>query len=60
MARTPILDEVEPLETLAGVLKWAFAQGPPAEIVAVVAQDEFTLDVVVRAAPDAFLAFDTT
>jgi hypothetical protein len=56
----PILAEVEPLQTLAGVLRWVFAQRPPAEVVGVVTQDEFTVDVVVRAATDIFLVFDTT
>jgi hypothetical protein len=58
--RHPILAEVEPLETLAGVLRWAFAQKPPAEVVDAVVQDEFTHDVVVHAAADVFLVFDTT
>jgi hypothetical protein len=58
--RHPILAEVEPLQTLAGVLRWAFAQGPPAEVVDVVMQDEFTHDVVVRTAAGVFLVFDTT
>jgi hypothetical protein len=58
--RPPILEEVEPLRTLDGVLRWAFARTAPAEVVDVVAQDEFTHDVVVRAAADTFLVFDTT
>ena len=59
-SRRPILDQVEPLQTLAGVLRWALAQGPPAEVVNVVVQDEFTHDVVVRVAADVVLVFDTT
>ena len=58
--RHSILDQVEPLQTLAGVLRWAQARRPPAEVVDVVVQDELTHDVVVRAAADVFLVFDTT
>jgi len=46
--------------TLEDVLAWARAQRPEAEIVDVIVQDEFTHDVIVRAAPPAFLCFDTT
>jgi hypothetical protein len=58
--RPPWLDEVERLESLQGVLRWAFARTPPAEVVDVVAQDEFTHDVIVRVSDRAYLAFDTT
>lgn len=44
--------------TLEDVLAWAHARG--GELVEVIVQDEFTHDVIVRAAPPAFLAFDTT
>jgi hypothetical protein len=55
-----ILSEVESFRTLEQVMHWAFARKPPAELQSVVTQDEFTHDVVIRVAPDAFLAFDTT
>lgn len=54
-----ILDEVKPFRTLEGVMKWAFARKPQAQLVEVVTQDEFTHDVVIRAADDCFLVFDT-
>lgn len=44
--------------TLEDVLAWANARS--CELVEVIVQDEFTHDVIVRAAPPAFLAFDTT
>ena len=55
-----ILSEVEPFRTLEAVMQWAFARKPPAELLAVVTQDEFTHDIVIRVAPDLFLVFDTT
>lgn len=60
MIHDPILVEVEPLATLLGVLRWAQARTPTAEIIDVVAQDELTFDVIVRAGAGLFLAFDTT
>jgi hypothetical protein len=48
------------LETLEDVLAWGFAQRPPYEVVEVIVQDEFTHDVVVRAAAPTFYVFDTT
>jgi hypothetical protein len=47
------------LRTLEEVLAWAFAQHPPAELLDVVVQDEFTHDVVVKAR-EGYLVFDTT
>lgn len=55
-----LLNEVEPYRTLEEVMRWAFARKPPAELAGVVAQDEFTHDVVLKAAADVFLVFDTT
>ncbi len=56
----PLQAEVERLATLLGVLRWAFARTPPAELVAVVAQDEFTQDVVVCVDAATYLVFDTS
>jgi hypothetical protein len=55
-----ILEEVGPIRTLAGALDWALGRTPPAEFVDVIAQDEFTQDVIVRVGPRAFVVFDTT
>ena len=55
-----ILSEAQSFHTLEGALKWAFARSPRGELAGVVAQDEFTHDVVVRIAADIFLVFDTT
>jgi hypothetical protein len=54
-----ILSEVEHYRTLEDVMRWAFARKPPAEFAGVVAQDEFTHDVILKAATDVFLVFDT-
>lgn len=43
--------DVFPLGSLQEVVRWGFALKPPANIAAVVAQDEFSHDVVLR--PDA-------
>lgn len=51
--------EVARLRTLEDVVRWAAAYRPPRAIVDVVAQDEFTNDVVVARAP-LWLVFDTT
>jgi hypothetical protein len=41
------------------VIRWAFAQSPPCQIVDVVVQDEFTHDVVL-ACGAFWLVYDTT
>jgi hypothetical protein len=46
------------LATLEDVLAWAHPRGY--DVVDVIVQDEFTHDVIVRAAPPTFLCFDTT
>ena len=48
------------LRTLEEVLAWAHAQRPPCELVEVIAQDEFTHDVVVRRPDGTYVVFDTT
>jgi hypothetical protein len=60
MKPTEILQEVEPFRTLATVMDWAFARKPPAQLINVVTQDEFTHDVIFKIAEDSFLVFDTT
>ena len=54
-----MIDEVRDLQTLEQVMSWAFARKPPGELVAVVTQDEFTHDVVIKTAADVWLVFDT-
>ena len=55
-----LISEVESFRTLEDAVEWALARKPSGGIVDVVKQDEFTLDVVIRLAPDTFLVFDTT
>jgi hypothetical protein len=55
-----ILSEVGSFPTLEQAMLWAFARTPPAQVLNVVTQDEFTHDVVIKVSPDAFLVFDTT
>lgn len=49
-----------PLGSLQEVVRWSFAQQPPAPVAEVVVQDEFSHDVVMRWHQGRFLAFDTT
>jgi hypothetical protein len=46
--------------TLADVLAWGRAQSPPAAVLEVVTQDEYTHDVVMPFGGEHFLAFDAT
>ena len=52
--------EVESLETLNQVLSWALGRTPPALFVDVVAQDEFTQDVVVQVVGDRHVVFGSS
>jgi hypothetical protein len=54
-----ILSEVSLICTLEEALRWALKRRPPAALFNVVTQDEFTHDIVVRAAEGCFLVFDT-
>jgi hypothetical protein len=54
-----ILDEVEHFRTLEGVMRWALTRKPPVEILGIITQDEFTHDVILKAAEEVFLVFDT-
>ncbi len=56
---TDLTDETRSLRSLSEVVAWCLAAQPPAEISAVIHQDEFTLDVVVSAGAR-WLVFDTT
>ncbi len=56
----PLQEEVLPIQTLDQAIRWALARTPRAEFVNVVAQDEYTLDVIVRVTPHLFVVFDTT
>lgn len=58
MIATDILNEVEHYRTLEDVMRWALARKPPAEVAGVVTQDEFTHDIILKAA-EVFLVFDT-
>jgi hypothetical protein len=60
MAESSILAEVESCASLHSVLAWARGRTPPAELVTVVTQDEFTNDVVFRVAPGLYVVFDAT
>ena len=59
MDSTLLLAQARRPTTLEGVLRWAFAQSPPLALVGVTVQDEYTHDVVLRAAA-VWLVFDTT
>ncbi len=60
MCPDTLREEVLAIQTLGQAIRWALARTPRAEFVNVVAQDEFTLDVIVRVTPDVFVVFDTT
>jgi hypothetical protein len=57
---TDILSDVKSFRTLEDAIGWVLARKPAGEVIDVVKQDEYTLDVVVRLTPDTFLVFDTT
>jgi hypothetical protein len=58
--RAAIEDIVGEHQTLEGVLDWCQAQHPPQWIEAIVAQDEFSSDVMVRFDQQHYLVYDTT
>jgi hypothetical protein len=55
-----ILNGLESLRTLERGMHWAASLKPPARLLKVVTQDEFTHDVVFQVLPDLFVLFDTT
>jgi hypothetical protein len=57
---TTVFQEAEGFRTLDEVLRWGLAKTPPAQVVEVIAQDEFSVDVVLRLEDDCYLAFDST
>jgi hypothetical protein len=59
MTVSNILKEASQFRTLERAVQWGLARRPPAEILDIVSQDEFTLDIVFRVAEDCYLVFDT-
>jgi hypothetical protein len=55
-----IIEEIKGLRTLRELFLWAVDKQPPAEVVEIITQDEFTLDVILRVSPEIYLVFDTT
>jgi hypothetical protein len=53
-------DMASTMPTLEHVFRWAIAQQPPLQPADVVIQDEYTHDVLFRAADGSFLVFDAT
>jgi hypothetical protein len=49
-----------PLGSLQEVVRWGFALQPPANVAAVIVQDEFSHDLVMAWNQGQYLAFDTT
>ena len=47
-------------KTLEEVVRWGLGHEPPRMIEGVLAQDEYTLDVVLRYADGVYLVYDTT
>jgi hypothetical protein len=60
MANDDLLRDVESIRSLVDAMSWAKSRTPPAAFVDAIAQDEFTHDVVLRVADDAFVVLDTT
>ena len=56
----PWADAVRELRGLGDVLLWLRGLDPPRAVEAIVTQDEYTHDVVVRATERLYLVFDTT
>ena len=55
-----LVSSVQALRTLADVLSWARTHTPAWTVAEIVTQDEYTHDVVLEAAGQPFLVFDTT
>ena len=55
-----LLNDAGRLRTLDEVFRWALAQAPRVDPRDVIVQDEYTHDVLFRAADDSYLVFDTT
>lgn len=52
--------ELSDKQMLEEVIRWAFAQKPPLELVDVISHDEYTQDVVLRRPDRRALVFDCT
>ncbi|HYO77163.1 MAG TPA: hypothetical protein VE010_11925 [Thermoanaerobaculia bacterium] len=57
---TALRDEAATMQTLEHAFRWALRQQPRVEPLDVVVQDEYTHDVLFRAADGSFLVFDAT
>ena len=55
-----LLTQLREHRTLRNVAVWCSQQKPAREVVSVVAQDEFSQDLVVRFDSDLYLAYDST
>ncbi len=60
MSAAAILEAAARLRTLDEVVRWGAAERPALRVVDVVAQDEYTHDVVLGGTGGGFLVFDTT
>ena len=60
VSRDAFAAAIRPLKTLADVLSWARSTTPSWAVAEIVTQDEYTHDVVLEAAGQPYLAFDTT
>ena len=60
MSDTTLLAEARAFDTLEHAFRWAVAHSPRITPLDVVIQDEYSHDVLFKAAEDCFLAFDTT
>ena len=58
--RDRLLESARAFETLEQAFRWAISQTPRVMPDDVVIQDEYTHDVLFRAADDTYLVFDTT
>jgi hypothetical protein len=60
MPNDALLRDAESIRSLIDAMRWARSRTPPADFVDAIAQDEFTHDVVLRVAEDAFVVLDTS
>ncbi len=60
MENHALLRDAESIRSLVDAMKWAQSKIPPATFIDAIAQDEFTHDVVLRVAEDAFVVLDTS
>jgi hypothetical protein len=58
--RSTLADAARGFQNLEQAFRWAIAQTPKIMPEDVVIQDEYTHDVLFRAAEDAYVVFDTT